>query len=98
MVSRGRDVDGFEKAVAFSAGRWTIEGNPGDVRQTKERQQVLDILARAKGPLSASAVAAETGQSSDAARKMLDRLVITGDVTRSGAWYAPAPEQDDIPF
>lgn len=99
MVSRGRDVEGFEKAVAFSSGRWTIEGNAAEVRQTKERKQVLDVLGRASDRLSAGQVAEATGQSSDAARKMLDRLTVTGDVTKSGARYALAPEkQDEIPF
>jgi RecA-family ATPase len=98
MAARGRDVDGFEKAVAFSKGRWKIEGNASDVHRTKERKQVLDTLAKAREKLSASEVAAATGQTKDAARKMLDRLMASGEVTKSGARYALAPEQDDIPF
>jgi hypothetical protein len=96
MVARGRDVDGFEKAMKFAAGRWTIEGNADTVRHTKERQLVLDLLGKADEAMSAGDVATQTGQKPDAARKMLDRLAQAGDVRKAGARYSVAREAGTV--
>ena len=46
LYGRSRDVDEIDKATLFNTAtcRWTILGETADVRRSKERQQVLDVL------------------------------------------------------
>ncbi len=52
LYGRWRDVDEIDKAMTFnkSTCRWTILGETADVRRSKERQEILGILAA--GPVA----------------------------------------------
>lgn len=96
LAAQGRDLDGYEKALERDrrTGGWIVKGEVVPLAKTGERQQLLDLLVKAKGPLSLSEIAEAVGKKSDAARHLLKPLVEEGSVCQPGhGRYAIIPSQ-----
>lgn len=84
LYGRGRDVEEFEKALRFdrTAGQWLVLGDAGEVSQSEERKAVLDVLAKAKEPMTPREIAQALGKKDGAIKNMLARLVDGGEVVK----------------
>lgn len=84
LYGRGRDVEEFEKALRFdrTAGQWLVLGDAGEVSQSEERKAVLDLLAKAKEPMTPREIAQALGKKDGAIKNMLARLVDGGEVVK----------------
>lgn len=82
LSAQGRDLDGYEKALERDprTGGWIVNGNAVALAKTGERQELLDFLAAARGPLSLSALARSVGKKPDTARHLLKSLIAEGSV------------------
>lgn len=96
LAAQGRDLDGYEKALERDrrTGGWIVNGEVVPLAKTGERQEVLDVLAKAAGPLTLSEIADAVGKKSDAARHLLKPLVEEGFISqpRHGQ-YSLVPSQ-----
>ena len=96
LVAQGRDLDGYEKALERDrrTGGWIVNGEVIPLAKTGERQELLDLLAKAEGALSLSEIAEMVGKKPDAVRHLLKPLVEEGSVTQPGhGRYALVPSQ-----
>lgn len=82
LYGRGRDVDEIDKAMIFNRDtcRWTILGETADVRRSKERQEILDVLAA--GPMTLKDIAISYGKSVKTVFTLLEKMAAKGEVTR----------------
>jgi hypothetical protein len=84
----GRDVeDPNDFAISWDNGYgcWVLKGYAEDFRRSEERNAVLEKLAEADEPLSATDVAVETGKKTDTVRKLLRKMVRDGEVETVGS-------------
>lgn len=86
----GRDVDETEMALTFdeTGGQWTYAGPADQVKRSREREDVRQVL-EADGPddgsgMSAADVAAALGKRYDAARQLLWQMTKAGEIERVG--------------
>lgn len=96
VSAQGRDLDGYEKALERDrrTGGWILKGDVIPLAKTGERQQLLDLLAKAKGPLSLSEIAEAVGKNPDAVRHLLKPLVEEGSISQPGhGRYSLVPTQ-----
>jgi hypothetical protein len=84
LYVRGRDVEERETALAFYAGRWSIQGEAATVRTTSERRAILDALADADEPMSPTEIADTTGMSNQNVRQLLVSMVKARTVQKTG--------------
>lgn len=84
LYGRGRDVEEFEKALRFdrTTGQWLVLGDAGEVSQSEERKAVLDLLAKAKEPMSPTAIAEALRKPPGAVRMLLGRMSEAGEIVR----------------
>lgn len=68
----GRDVEERELALKWHPEHalWSVLGDAGEYRVSRERQEVLELLAKA-GPLGPSEVAGRLGKNAGACKKLL---------------------------
>lgn len=87
----GRDVEGEgEFVVEFNDCRWSMVGAAKAVASTLERQEVLDALNDAAGPLTAAELADAVGKKRTTVARLLSKMVNEGTVTHNGTRYSPA--------
>jgi len=90
----GRDIEAQDYALSWNSASctWTVEGNARDVAQTKERQDVLDVIQAADEPIRPKDVAVALGKRPDAVRYLIGVLKKEGLVREAGyGKYAPNP-------
>lgn len=96
LAAQGRDLDGYEKALERDrrTGGWIVKGNLIALAKTGERQQLLELLAKAERPLSLAEIAAMVGKKSDNVRHLLKALVGEGDIhqPRHGRYALHTPQ------
>jgi hypothetical protein len=82
LYGRSRDVDEIDKAMMFNTAtcRWTILGETADVRRSKERQQVLDVLT--DEPMALKDIAALANKSVKSVFNLLEKLAGERKVTK----------------
>jgi hypothetical protein len=82
LYGRSRDVDEIDKAMLFNTAtcRWTILGETADVRRSKERQQILDVLS--DEPTALKDIAKLVGKQVNTVFNLLEKLERDGTVTR----------------
>lgn len=96
LAAQGRDLDGYEKALERDrrTGGWTVNGEVIPLAKTGERQELLDVLAKAAAPLTLSEIAEAVGKKSDAVWHLLKPLVEEGSISQPGhGRYALVPSQ-----
>jgi DNA-binding transcriptional ArsR family regulator len=96
LAAQGRDLEGYEKALDRDqrTGGWIVRGDANALAKTGERQELIDVLAKAKVALSLAEIAAAVGKKPDAVRHLLKPLVEEGSIyqPRHGQ-YAQRPPQ-----
>src|SRR5262249_22157260 len=75
LYGRGRDLIEIEKGMEFdkNACTWAIVGDAAAIRLTKERQEILDALEEAGGPLGPNQIAQATGMKARNVRFLLTK-------------------------
>lgn len=89
----GRDVDDHELALRWDAqtSQWIMVGNADEVRASRERQRIVQLLRDERRPLTARDICEAIGGRYDAVRQLLYRMARDGDITRDGRGYSAAP-------
>jgi hypothetical protein len=87
---RGRDVGEQELALSWcgDSGLWTLLGQAEERRLSKERAQVLEVLAQAGRPLRAPEVAPLLGKTVATTRVLLWRMAEKGLLVSENGAYA----------
>lgn len=79
----GRDVEQQELALEMDPRvGWTLLGDAKEYAQSKERQEILQLLAEASGPMKTGEIAAELDKTGPATSRLLKKLVKEGLVQR----------------
>jgi hypothetical protein len=96
LRATGRDVAEVETAVEFDRVlfRWSEIGDAAAVRRSSERAAVLDALFQAGGTMSLRDLAEETGQSYGAVRRLLPKMVRSGEVHKASKGKYVHPDLD----
>lgn len=92
----GRDVEEMSLAMTFVNGRWDMLGDAADVRMSKERQQILDVLKAAPDPMTPKQVAETLGKSRSNVNKLLLKLQNEGHVISEDGIYSIPDTKTDI--
>jgi len=96
LAAQGRDLDGYEKALERDqrTGGWIVKGDTVPLAKTGERQELLDLLAAADGPLSLAEIAGSVSKQTGTTRHLLKFLIADGAIYQPGhGQYALAPSQ-----
>lgn len=96
LMAQGRDLDGYEKALERDrrTGGWIVKGDAVGLAKTGERQELLDLLAHAEGPLRLAELAKAVGKKPDTTRRLLKALIDEGRVNQPvHGIYALTPTQ-----
>lgn len=85
LCGRGRDIEEFELAVQFQKDtcRWRVLGDADELKMSNERRAVMEALRPAAEPLTIAEVAALTGHSVTATKKLLFRMFQAGELQRN---------------
>jgi hypothetical protein len=85
----GRDVDEKELALRFDANdcHWSLLGDAAAVRLSREREQVLELLASAKAPMTPKEIAGLLSKPDGAVRKLLWTMANDGQIAGDGGRY-----------
>jgi hypothetical protein len=86
LYARGRDIEEVETAVRFDRDflRWSVLGDPAEVRRSAERKAILQVLGDTPAPLSPSEIALQARQKPDNVRFLLGKMVKAGEVEIAG--------------
>jgi len=94
LHAMGRDVVEIATAVEFEKrlSRWRELGDAATVRRSDERSSILKALGEADEPMSPRDLAAEIGKPNTAVRKMLGKMVKSGEIVKAlrGRYSLPA--------
>lgn len=85
LLAQGRDIEEFVRDVTFDplALRWRL-AQPRSIVKYPERARIRDILLESAAPLSAIAIAAQTGQTVNAVSRMLGEMLGDGEIVKAG--------------
>lgn len=86
LYGRGRDIEEIETAVTFDrdACRWVALGDPGEVRMSAERKEILDLLRRHPDPMEPKKIAEALGFTPGNVRQTLGRMAEAGEIDKEG--------------
>lgn len=89
LIVLPREQEEAELALSFDAriSTWVLVGNAEDFAKTKERQEILDVLREAEGPLTVNEIheglgGQDSGKGKPALRKLLRKLQATDKVVK----------------
>jgi biotin operon repressor len=91
----GRDVEEQELGMRFDPrmGMWTALGDAADLRRSKERQDIIDVLAQADEPMSPKAIADELSKNQNTIRRLIMKLADEGVIQRvKPGLYSPTAD------
>jgi hypothetical protein len=96
LYARGRDIEEIETAVRFDREvcRWSVLGDPAEVRRSAERKAILQVLRDTPEPLSPKEIALQARQKPDNVRFLLGKMVKAGEVEVAGYGKYRLPGQD----
>ncbi len=85
LYARGRDIEEIETAVTFDrdACRWVALGEPGEVRMSAERKEILDLLRNHSDPMGPKDIAVALGSTDANVRQTLKRMAEAGEVEKA---------------
>lgn len=94
LYGRGRDIEEAELAMQFQRDscRWSVLGSAEEVRTSGERKAIRKALEAAGEPLSIPDIAAVTGHSQEATKKLLFRMFHAGELQRNQRGRYSLPE------
>lgn len=101
LHATGRDIEEAEYALRFDStlGSWSCLGAAQEVRLTRERQEVIDLLRRAPGAMTPKEIAELLGKPAGAVRGLLWKMSKDGHVRvglKTGT-YVPASYEGGRP-
>lgn len=95
MRITGREVPEQELACHFDTQtcRWSIQGAASEVQESRERQDIIDILKSSKKPLKPKEISDALKKSPGSVRYLLHKMVSSGAVESlfSGGYALPTP-------
>ncbi len=87
---RSKDIEPTELAMRFELDTksWAVIGDASEIAKTRERQDILDVMARTDGPMKTGEIARALNKKTDNASHLLSALSREGKVhsTRYGTW------------
>ncbi len=98
LTVTGRDVVEAEFNLLWDAAltKWTIASDTKEFSVTKEREEILDVLAESDEPMSPQTIAGKLNKKSNSIRFLLHRMREDGQVTHIGRGkYSLHPESDE---
>jgi hypothetical protein len=97
LRATGRDVPEIETAVQFDrqAFRWVELGDATEVRRSDERSALLAELQERGEPMTPTELVAATGQRNVNVRKLLGKMVKSGEVRKHGRGQYVHPDYVD---
>lgn len=102
LAVTGRDLD-EEKEIALvwdvSICNWRECGTAAEMRLSKERQEIIDLLRSAPLGMGPAAVAADLKKNPGAIRKLMAAMLKDGNLhsVREGVYMVPSPETSVTP-
>jgi RecA-family ATPase len=96
LYVRGRDIEEAEHAVVFDKAtcRWSILGDVSEVRRSDERNRILTAFKQTnKKVLRPSEIAAATQMDDTNVRKLVGKMVRTGELEKDGRGKYRAPNE-----
>lgn len=82
LHGRGRDLEEIERAMQFDkiAGRWSVLGEPDEVRSSDERKRIIEALR--DGELSVNQLVGITRMKRNNLEGLLHKMVKAGEVIK----------------
>ncbi len=98
LYARGRDIEEYEKAVAFNSEtcRWIVQGDAADVRRTDERGAILAVLEEATEPMSPKEIQIATGMNKNNCDQLLFKMAKAGEVTKAKRGRYLHPDRTEL--
>jgi hypothetical protein len=93
LYGRGRDIEEIETAMRFDAGRWSILGDADEVRKSDERRKIVAALRESSEEIGPKAIADLTGMKSDNVRRLLRKMVASGEINQPRVGFYSVPYQ-----
>jgi hypothetical protein len=91
LYGRGRDIEEIETAMRFDAGRWSILGDADEVRKSDERRKIVAALKESGEEIGPKAIADLTGMKSDNVRRLLRKMVASGEINQPRVGFYTVP-------
>jgi RecA-family ATPase len=91
LYGRGRDIEEIETAMKFDSGRWFILGDADEVRKSDERRKIITALKDSGEEMGPKAIAEATGMKGDNVRKLLRKMVASGEVSQPRVGFYTVP-------
>jgi RecA-family ATPase len=91
LYGRGRDIEEIETAMKFDGGRWAILGDADEVRKSNERRKIVSSLKESGEELGPKAIAEATGMKADNVRKLLRKMVTSGEIVQPRVGFYTVP-------
>jgi hypothetical protein len=91
LYGRGRDIEEIETAMRFDGGRWSILGDADEVRKSDERRKIVTALKESGEEIGPKAIAEATGMKADNVRKLLGKMVASGEIFQSRVGFYTVP-------
>ncbi|AMJ59927.1 AAA family ATPase [Bosea sp. PAMC 26642] len=84
LLARGRDIEEIAQELAFDdlAKHWRLAQPRAVVSTHPERDRIVQLLAASRTPLSSRDIEKATGQTNDAVRQLLKKMVDAGEIAR----------------
>lgn len=84
LYGRGREIEEIEHALEFESGEWHVLGDADEVRRSKERKAILQVLADLDKGMGPTEVADALGWKVDNVKQLLFKMHNDGDVKKTG--------------
>lgn len=84
LYGRGREIEETELAVEFSRGAWKVLGEASEVWMTKERKEIIGVLADSEKPMGPKAIADALGKPATNIKQLLRNMLTSGEVEKIG--------------
>jgi AAA domain len=91
LYGRGRDIEEIETAMRFDGGRWSILGDADEVRKSDERRKIIAALKESGEEIGPKAIAEATGMKADNVRKLLRKMVASGEIAQPRVGFYTVP-------
>lgn len=84
LLVQGRDIGELALEIVFDAAakRWRVARQPASISTHPERDRIVALMETASQPLSSKDIETATGQSADAVRQLLKRMVDSGEIEK----------------
>lgn len=92
LYGRGREIEEIETALELSGGAWKILGPASEVRRSKERGEILNILEGADKPMTLKAIADLLSIPANNVKQLLFKMAKAGEVQKTSRGQYSLPK------